>query len=54
MTCHKCGGLLLSERILDFYAHPEHWKCINCGWHRQDNQQSHQPSRYAQKRGTYK
>ena len=30
MTCHKCGGLLISERILEFYPHAEPWECINC------------------------
>ncbi len=30
MTCQKCNGLLISERILEFYAHAERWKCITC------------------------
>lgn len=31
MTCQKCNGLLISERILEFYPHTDRWKCINCG-----------------------
>lgn len=54
MTCQKCNGLLISERNLEFYAHTERWKCINCGWHRQDNPQFHQQGRYSANRGTYK
>jgi len=54
MTCLKCNGLLISERILEFYARTERGKCINCGWHRQDNPQSHQPGRYSTNRGFYK
>lgn len=38
MTCQKCNGLLISERILEFYAHTDRWKCINCGWSRTKNQ----------------
>jgi RNase P subunit RPR2 len=52
MTCQKCNGLLISERILEFYAHTERWKCINCGWHQQDNSQSHLPGRYSVNRGS--
>jgi hypothetical protein len=29
MTCQKCNGLLISERILEFYTHTDRWKCIN-------------------------
>jgi len=54
MTYLKCNGLLISERILEFYAYTERWKCFNCGWHRQDNSQSHQPGRYSADRGSYK
>lgn len=40
MTCQKCNGLLISERILEFYSHTDRWKCINCGWSRTKNQQA--------------
>jgi hypothetical protein len=29
-TCVKCGGLLIADRMLDFYQ-PNGWRCVNCG-----------------------
>lgn len=36
-SCDKCGGLLLGERVLDYYQ-VRRCKCINCGWSREDGQ----------------
>jgi hypothetical protein len=33
--CTKCGGLLIGELPMDFY-HARHWKCVNCGWYREE------------------
>jgi|CXWJ01.1.fsa_nt_gi hypothetical protein len=33
--CTKCGGLLIGERPMDFYL-GNYWKCVNCGWSRQE------------------
>lgn len=33
--CTKCGGLLVGELVMDFYQ-VRHWKCINCGWYREE------------------
>lgn len=35
--CDKCGGLLVVERVMDFYAPSSGWKCVNCGWCRRDH-----------------
>ena len=29
-TCLKCGGLLIADRMVDFYQ-PTGWRCVNCG-----------------------
>ncbi len=34
-SCDKCGGLLLGERVLDYYQ-VRRWKCVNCGRARED------------------
>ena len=36
--CLRCGGLLVSERVLDFYGPLPGWKCVNCGWLRRNVQ----------------
>ena len=33
--CTKCGGLLIGERPMDLYQ-ARHWKCVNCGWYREE------------------
>ena len=33
--CTKCGGLLIGERPMDFCL-GNYWKCVNCGWSRQE------------------
>lgn len=33
--CTKCGGLLIGERPMDFYQ-AKCWKCVNCGWYREE------------------
>lgn len=38
--CHKCEGLLVVERVLDFYGAKSGWKCVNCGWFRRESQPS--------------
>lgn len=49
--CHKCGGLLVVERTLDFYGPLPGWKCVNCGWYRRDHQQSRGMGGRAEKQG---
>ena len=34
-TCTKCGGLLFGEVALDLYR-GQYWKCVNCGWYREE------------------
>lgn len=34
-VCDKCGGLLIGELPMDFYR-ARHWKCVNCGWSREE------------------
>lgn len=31
MTCSRCHGLLIAERLLEFYEPAPKWRCINCG-----------------------
>lgn len=31
MNCLKCGGYMIIEQVLDFYAKEAKWRCINCG-----------------------
>ncbi|MCC6966873.1 MAG: hypothetical protein IT391_11420 [Nitrospira sp.] len=31
MNCMKCGGYMILERVLNFYAKEVKWRCINCG-----------------------
>lgn len=33
-SCQKCGGLLVVERVLDYYGPLAGMKCLNCGWMR--------------------
>lgn len=33
--CTRCGGLLIGERPIDFYQ-VRRWKCVNCGWSREE------------------
>jgi hypothetical protein len=33
--CMKCGGLLVGQWPMDFYQ-ARHWKCVNCGWPREE------------------
>lgn len=47
--CHKCGGLLVVERVLDFYGPIFAWKCVNCGWFHRESQRS-QPTKTLGKR----
>ena len=36
-NCLKCGGLMVSEKVLDFYGAHD-WKCVNCGWFQRECQ----------------
>jgi hypothetical protein len=36
MTCHRCGGLMLTEQYDDLHDYTGHaafagWRCVNCG-----------------------
>lgn len=35
-TCGRCGGYVIGERDLDYYR-ARHWRCINCGWCREES-----------------
>lgn len=37
-ACQKCGGLLVVDRVLDYYGPMAGVKCVNCGWFRRDLQ----------------
>jgi transposase-like protein len=36
MTCPKCGGLMIMERLFQYYGPESGWRCINCGGQRVD------------------
>ena len=40
-SCRKCGGLLIVERVLEYYRPLTGVKCINCGWFRREAPSSH-------------
>ncbi len=42
-NCLKCGGLMVSEEVLDFYGAND-WKCVNCGWFQRECQHFKQSS----------
>jgi len=42
-NCLKCGDLMVSEKVVDFYGAND-WKCINCGWPRREWQHFKQSS----------
>jgi len=48
--CHKCGGLLLVERALDYYIPVSGMRCVNCGWCRRANPQPQHSDRALQRR----
>jgi hypothetical protein len=52
-NCLKCGGLMVSEKVLDFYGASD-WKCLNCGWLRRECQQFKQSSGDAVTRDSYR
>ena len=52
-NCLKCGGLMVSEKVLDFYgAHDR--KCVNCGWFQREYQYFKQSSRDSATRDLYR
>lgn len=36
-ACQKCGGLLIVERAMDYYAQSAGVKCVNCGWSKRES-----------------
>lgn len=50
--CAKCGGCIIGERALDYY-HAKRWRCINCGWYREDAAVGPSRAISLSKRGTY-
>ena len=46
-SCRKCGGLMIVERVLDYYGPLTPLKCVNCGC-RWDAQATLHASRYVQ------
>jgi hypothetical protein len=51
-SCGRCVGYVIGERDPDYYQ-ARCWRCINCGWYREDA--AVRPSRAISlfKRGTY-
>lgn len=49
--CHKCGGFLVAECVVDFYWPMSGWRCVNCGWCRCDNVQCDRIAGCARNRG---
>lgn len=33
--CGRCGGCIIGEPPSDYYQ-ARQWRCINCGWYRED------------------
>ncbi len=33
--CRRCGGYVIGDRAPDYYR-ARRWRCINCGWYRED------------------
>jgi len=53
-SCQKCGGLLVTERVLDYYGPLAGLKCVNCGWYRRDPLPLFGSASSATSRGAYK
>lgn len=53
-SCQKCGGLLVVERVLEYYGPMAGVKCVNCGWYRRDIQPWSRPAGGSSNRGAYK
>lgn len=53
-SCQKCGGLLVVERVLDYYGPLAGVKCVNCGWSRRDPLPLFGSSGGSTSRGVYK
>jgi uncharacterized Zn finger protein len=51
-SCRKCGGLLIVERVLEYYRPLTGVKCINCGWFRREAPASHSSTSGVTTRGT--
>lgn len=34
-NCRRCGGCIIGERHYDYYQ-TRQWRCVNCGWYRED------------------
>ncbi|MCC6141398.1 MAG: hypothetical protein IT389_12385 [Nitrospira sp.] len=49
-SCQKCGGLLVIERVLEYYGPMAGMKCVNCGWYRRDLQPWFKPAGGASRR----
>ncbi len=35
-SCRRCGGYVIGERDPDYYR-ARLWRCINCGWYREES-----------------
>lgn len=53
-SCQKCGGLLVVERVLEYYGPMAGVKCVNCGWYRRDLQPWFRPAGGSNARGAHK
>lgn len=53
-SCQKCGGLLVVERVLDYYGPLAGVKCVNCGWSRRDPLPVFGSTLGSMRRGAYK
>ncbi len=52
-SCQKCGGLLVIERVLDYYGPLAGVKCVNCGWFRRKAPSSHSSTSGMAARGAH-
>lgn len=34
-SCGRCGGCIIDEPSHDYYR-TRRWRCVNCGWYRED------------------
>jgi hypothetical protein len=53
-ACQKCGGLLIVERVVDYYGPVAGVRCVNCGWHRRNVQPTPRMENQMRNSGAYK
>jgi len=51
--CQKCGGLVVVEKVLDYYGPDGGLRCVNCGWHCRNLSPTPRMENHPLKRGAY-